>query len=122
MAPASSTPHPKSAPATYMPSFASQMSPLGFDYTATQPRFPPATRPLQQQQQDFYVPRYGDPAPAGYISPSGPPGNYGLAGDAADQWATFPPVATPTRSPPKRGKSQKKADGKQATFLTKLYA
>ncbi|WOO80900.1 Transcription factor prr1 [Vanrija pseudolonga] len=36
-----------------------------------------------------------------------------------DRWYSQPP--DPTRSPTKRGKGQKKADGKQATFLTKLY-
>lgn len=111
---------PKSAPATYMPSLGTQVSPmqpLGFDYAtvaAQQLRYPPPV----PKQQDYYTPRYSDPA---FMPTAGAPGSYGFPSDA-DQWATFQPMSTPLRSPPKKGKSQKKADGKQATFLTKLYA
>ncbi|BEI97142.1 hypothetical protein CcaverHIS631_0207310 [Cutaneotrichosporon cavernicola] len=108
--------------ATYMSSLGTQVAPmqgLGFDYTAVQahqPRYPP---PLKPHNQDFYTtPRYPDPPP--YMTPNpGMTANYPFGGDMVDQWG-MPLPATP-RSPTKKSKNQKKADGKQATFLTKLY-
>lgn len=103
---------PKTASTSYMPSLGQlpYMQPLPSDYTtAQQPRHPPAPK---LQQLDLFSPAiYGDHHPFG---------SYGFAD--ADQWAAFPPMSTPNRSPSKKSKSQKKADGKQATFLTKLYA
>ncbi|GMK54049.1 hypothetical protein CspeluHIS016_0106350 [Cutaneotrichosporon spelunceum] len=113
----------KSAPNTaYMPSLGPQVAPmqgLGFDYTpvqAHQPRFPP---PLKPHNQDLYTtPRYSDPAP--YLAPTpGMTANYAFGGEMVEQWGMS--LAGSLRSPIKKNKNQKKADGKQATFLTKLY-
>jgi hypothetical protein len=94
------------------------MQGMGFDFNTAQAHQPRYQPPMRAHHQDLFTPRYSDPSP--YMTPNpGMAGNYPFGAEAMDQWGMVMP-GTP-RSPTKKNKNQKKADGKQATFLTKLY-
>lgn len=81
--------------------------------------------PEKQDPHDFFTPRMPVYDANTFARTGAPPAplsndfNTMSPPDEVDPWVAA--QAGLTRSPPKRGRG-KKADGKQATFLTKLYA